>query len=367
MNTRTPLVLSLLLLLVTIVVSPAWANDQIISTVTPLTNPYSNPPIIQINGIAQGNIRLLYTVIGTSFPCGAQDPFATFNLGLVDQSGNNRQGGVYPATLSLADNGNGTPVQLSPNPSSFTVSGVGWNNSSVVTVNVPNCAGLPTADGSVIDGQLGESTNTGAHLDTITSVQVHIMLVYPAQNACLKLYSLESDQDTFDILTSVSVVAPRGTTVKSTNPGSISADSLVVNTCAVPQSYDVMVNLDPDWQTSPGPNAVGNATFTYTTAGEVDPTNYGLATWGAGSPQGQKLCINNFTLTAGDSFLMRVHSQIGSVLVSSLPGYPNNGGNFTFATSLFTPNTSCAGSLLPTSLVSPANPASSALGWTFQQ
>ena len=254
-------------------------------------------------------------------------------------------------------------MQLSGSPASFTVTGIGWNDNSTVTVNVPNCAGLPTADGSVIDGQLGESANTGSHLDTISEIQVHIMLVYPASGPCLKLYSLESDQDTFDLLTSVTVIAPR-TTVKATNPGSMSADALVVNTCAVPETYDVMENLDPNWQTTPGPNAVGNATFTYTTGGEFDPTTYGLATWGAGSPQGQKLCINNFTLQPGDSFLMRVHSQIMNVPVINLPGYPS-GGNFSFSSSLFTPNTSCLGSLLPTSLVSPANPATSSLAWTF--
>jgi hypothetical protein len=282
---------------------------------------------------------------------------------MVDQMGTGTRRGVYPSDLSLADSGNGTPVQLSPSPNDFTVTGIGWNDHSTVTVNI-DCSklGNPT-DGQIIDGQMNEATPSGSHLDTITSVQVHIMLVFPMQNACLKLYSLESDQDTFDLLTSVTVIAPR-TTVKSTNPGTISADALVVNTCAVPEAYDVMENLDSRWQTSPGGNAFGNSTFTYTTAGEVDPNNYGLATWGVGSPQGQKLCINNFTLQPGDSFLMRVHSQIMNVSVSNLPGYPA-GGNFSFSSLLIAPNTGCTGSLLPTTLVSPANPASSNVSWTF--
>src|SRR5215475_800018 len=78
----------------------AWANDQIVSTVTPLTNPYSNTPIIQINGVSQGNIRLVYTVIGTHFPCGPQNPFATFSLSMLDQQGNGPVRGSYPVSLS---------------------------------------------------------------------------------------------------------------------------------------------------------------------------------------------------------------------------------------------------------------------------
>lgn len=362
MKTHAPRTIWLLALLMLLITGAALANDQIVSTVTPLTNPYSNPPIIQINGVQQGNIRLLYTVIGTSFPCGPQNPFATFNLNLVDQQGTGTPPS-YPVSLSLADSGNGTPIQLAPSPGNFSVTGVGWNDNSTVSVNI-DCSKLgPPTDGQVIDGQMNESTPSHSHLDTITSVQVHIMLVFPASGPCLKLYSLESDQDTFDVLTSVTVVAPR-TTVKSTNPGSVSADALVVNTCQVPETYDVMENLDPRWQTSPGGTAFGNSTFTYTTAGEVDPTNYGLATWGVGSPQGQRLCINNFTLQPGDSFLMRVHSQIMNVSVTNLPGYPS-GGNFSFSSSLITPNTACSGTLLPTTLVSPANPGTSSLAWTF--
>ncbi len=83
MKISAPLVILLTLLLFTTTV--AWANDDIISMVTPLTNPYSQPPIIQVNGVSQGHIRLTYTVVGYSFPCGAQNPFATFNLGLLDQ------------------------------------------------------------------------------------------------------------------------------------------------------------------------------------------------------------------------------------------------------------------------------------------
>jgi hypothetical protein len=277
---------------------------------------------------------------------------------MVDQRGSGPIRGSYPADLSLADSGNGTPVQLSPSPNDFTVTGIGWNNNSTVTVNI-DCASLPNpTDGQVIDGQMNESTNTGSHLNTISSVQVHIMLVFPG-NACLKLYSLESDQGTFDLLTSVTVI-PQAAFVKSTDPSAVSVDGMVVNTCTVPETFDLGINLGQYWQNNMGPN-IGSATYTYTTAGAFDPNNYGLAAWGTGTPQGETLCIKNFTLQPGYSFLTRVYSQIiAGTPMTSLPQ-----GSFPFAASLYAPNTSCAGSLLPTTLVSPANPGTSSMTWSF--
>ena len=357
MKHRAPLFASFAAVLV-ITSACAWANDNIVSTVTPLTNPYSNPPIVQINGVSQGNIRLVYTVVGTQFPCGVQNPFATFNLGMVDQRGNGPVRGAYPVALGLSDAGSGTPVQLAPTPDSFTVNGIGWSDNSNVSINI-DCGALPApSDGQVIDGQMNESTNTGSHLNTISTIQVHIMLVFPT-SACLKLYSLESDQNTFDVLTDVKVI-PMTTFTKSTDPSAVSVDGLVVNTCTIPEAYDIAINLGQFWQNVSGPN-IASATYTYTTAGVFDPTNYGLAAWGTGTQQGETLCVKNFTLQPGYSFLMRVYSQI-------IPGTPITNlppGSFGFGAALYTPSSNCAGSLLPSTLVSPANPANSSLSWSF--
>jgi hypothetical protein len=346
----------LLISLLMLTAASAWANDQIVSTVTPVTNPYSSTPIIQINGVSQGNIRLVYTVIGTHFPCGPQNPFATFNLDMLDQQGNGSIRGSYPATLSLADSGNGTPVQLSPSPDTFTVNGIGWSDNSNVSVNI-DCGSLPAPfDGQIIDGQMNQSANNNAHLNTVSSVQVHIMLVFPT--ACLKLYSFESDQNTFDLLTSVKVV-PKTAFVKATNPSAVSVDGMVVNTCSDPQAFDIGINLGQYW-TNTGAN-INAATYTYTTSGEVDPSNYGLSTWGVGTLQGQTLCIKNFTVQPGYSFLTRVYSQImAGTPMMNLPT-----GSFAFGATLYTPSSNCSGNLLPSTLISPNNPASSSLAWSY--
>ncbi|HZP23030.1 MAG TPA: hypothetical protein VFB04_06270 [Terriglobales bacterium] len=335
----------------------AWGNDAIVSTVTPLTNPYSNPPIVQINGVSQGNIRLVYTVVGTQFPCGPQNPFATFNLGMLDQRGSGPVRGSYPATLSLADSGNGTPVQLAPLPNSFTVNGIGWSDNSNVSVNI-DCGSLPApADGQVIDGQMNQSTNNGSHLNTISTIQVHIMLVFPT-NACVKLYSFQSDQNTFDILTGVTVI-PMNSFTKSTDPSSVSVDGMVVNTCTTPQSFDIAANLGQYWQNIAG-SSIGSSTYTYTTAGEFDPTSYGLAAWGTSTPQGETLCVKNFTLAPGYSLLMRVYSVV--VPWTPLVNLPQP---FPYSATLYSPGSNCAGNLLPSTLVGPNNPATSSLPWTY--
>ena len=90
------------------------------------------------------------------------------------------------------------------------------------------------------------------------------MLVFPT-NTCVKLYSLESDQNTFDVLTDVKVI-PLNTFTKSTDPSVVSVDGLVVNTCTAPEAYDVAINLGQFWQNNTGPN-MASSTYTYTTAG----------------------------------------------------------------------------------------------------
>jgi hypothetical protein len=332
----------------------ASANDNIVSSVS---IPSGQPvPIIADNGSASGTIRLNYTYVGTSFPCG---PFAQFTLGLSDQAGGGTAG-TYTSELALAQLGSGTPVQMAALPSLLDVSGPGWSANSTVTVSI-DCSKLVGSprDGDTIDGQIGESisvvgSHANPHVNTITSVQVHITLVVPT--TCIKLYSFESDQDTGDLVTSVVVNASRGT-IRSTNPGQLSVDVLVVNTCQVTETFDALVSLDPMWDTNPHGNP-GNATFTYTTAGEFDPATYSLAAFGSGTPQGEKLCLGNVSLPSGFSFLVRVHSAIIGGSVLNLPA----DGDFDFGGALYSAGSNCAAAYV--GAVDPSNPVWSKVTYT---
>jgi hypothetical protein len=156
--------IGLLVLALAMASTAAFANDQITSTVSRLSGPI---PIIVNNGVPSGTIRLDYTVVGNSIPCGQ---FATFNLALQAAAGTKGQTGSYPAELDLAQSGNGTAVQFTPSPSTFSVSDNAWSGSSIVTVSI-DCSSIgPASDGQTIDGQLNVSTTpSGAHLDTIST------------------------------------------------------------------------------------------------------------------------------------------------------------------------------------------------------
>lgn len=353
---RTYMIFSLALLLAA-ASGTAWANDEIDSTVT---IPAGQPtPIIKNNGVETGTIQLIYTA--TSCAVG---PFAQFSLNLKDVAGTTGTSPTYPITLSLKDDGKGTDAQASPSPNSFSVTGPSgtWSDSSLVTINITSCSNFK--DGAPLIANLQESTPSGSHLDTITSVNVHINAV--VSSACLNLYSFETNQDTGSLLTSVSVNANKGS-VKSTSPGQASVDALVANTCGSQLSFDLQVGLDPQWQTNPSGNP-GNATFTYTTAGELDPvTDFSLITSlinsGTGTPQHEVLCLQNVNLAAGDSFLATVHSEIISgIAVSSLP----SDGDFDFSATIFAPGSSCGTAYATPSIISPSNPATSTLTYTVK-
>ncbi len=347
--------------------SAALANDSIISGVSiPSNQPI---PIVQENGSAKGTIQLYYKAIGSNFPCGE---FAQFSLDLTGQQSTNKQGGSYPAYLKLQQIGNGSAVKLTADPSSWTVPGYDWEGSSTIRIFI-DCSQIPSnpLDGAEIVGNLNESAtiseidNRSAHIDTITNIQVHITLSHPT--TCLKLYSFESYQDpegtnqAGDLLTSIGVTSSNGN-VRSTDPGQVSVDAMVINICTTPQSFDLGIGLDPLFETNPNGNS-GNATFTYRTYGNFEPQTYTLSTFGAGSPEGEILCLGNVTLGAGEAYLVRVHSALQKkLLVSDLP----QDFSFDFGATLFVAATECKGALLDASLVTPANPAESHLAFTLK-
>jgi hypothetical protein len=351
-----------LVLTFALVSTSALANDQLVSSVT---NSASGPQAVIVNnGVPNGTIQLWYAYTGNAYPCGE---FATFNLALQDQIGVNGKSPTYPVELDLAQSGGGTPVQFSPppDPASFEVTAGSLNN-SLVTVSI-DCSNLPAPyDGEDIVGNLNQSTNpAGAHLDTISSIQVHIVLSIPDPSACLKLYSFETDLSSGALLNSIGVTQVSKSPGTLNSAANISVDGLVVNTCPQAQAFDMGIGLNNNWQTNPNGNP-GQATFVYTESGEVpDPTvSFNLSGFGTGTPSGQALCLPGVTLASGDSYLVTVHS--GPIKGTALPSGTSQTGNFAFSASLSTSGSGCsAGAYLPASLVSPSNPAISLLGYSI--
>jgi hypothetical protein len=361
-------------------VSPASANDSLLSGVTiPAGQPV---PIIINNGVPSGTIQLFYTATACSV-----GPFAQFNLNLEDVAGRGASP-PYPVTVSFSDVGAGTAAQASADPASLDVPGAGWIAGSdvdgdggspaasavLVTVSVTRCDWF--TNGGTAIANLRESAPGRSHLNTISNVNVHITAV--DADACLNLYSFETNQDSGDALASVVVNAKTNDSVTGTDPGQASVDALVVNTCAESYSFDLGVGLDPEWQTNPHDNP-GNATFTYmnnSTVQEIDPGTFNITALGSGAPQGESLCLSNVTLPAGQTFLAMVHSELnthfnGNLTVSLLPA--DSPADFDFNATIFQPNSSCGVAYPTPSIInadqvdapSPANPAEATSDLTF--
>ena len=331
------------------------ANDAVQATVTPNTPP---TPIVLQNGTgltpgtyATGTIQLFYTVQAFQFPVGQ---FATFNLGLAIAAGKSNPATAYPVPLTLKQTGS-SQLTLTPASSSFSVTSASWTDTTLVTISIP--AGVSSDDGTDLVGNLQIETDGQRHLDTVTTIQVHIKLVYPT--SCLKLYDFVTDEAFTQIVTTTNVnVNNNNGKVTAINPyGQLSENVLVVNTCSTSQTFDVKVTLDAWFKTNPSGNP-GNAVFTYSTTGELDASSFNIAPFiGTDTPQGQSLQLTNITVAAGDMFLMTVHMSInkGAVWTGGATG------TFSFTSELFVSGT---GFVTPLSPVDPASAATAAVTYT---
>jgi hypothetical protein len=326
------------------------AKDAVMASVS---GPYTgSTPVVVVNGnpyssgtYAVGTIQLFYDVHAYQFPSG---PFASFRLSLEDlQVNTTGQTPTYPVTLNLVQTGSAN-LALTPTMNSFSVTGPGWTASTAVTISIPSSvASNPSlnTDGTDLVGNLQLQTSPqGSKLDTVTTVQVHIRLAWPT--ACLKVYDFVTSQDLTSLATVLQVElfkhGPHAGETSSTQPyPQLSDNILVVNTCPTPESFDLLITMDPDFQITA--NSHGNSVFTYLKAGTADPSTFNAGSFGTGTPNGSNLCVGNVTIPAGDTLLATTHISIGTFPASSLPA----DSDFDFSGSLHLPNTACAGALDP--------------------
>jgi hypothetical protein len=322
------------LVALTILCGPAaFATDVVQTSVTGVTP----AAVVTPNGqgsYSPGQIEILYTVVAPQFAAG---PFGSFILNLQDlQKNSTGKSPTYPAPLSLTQTGS-TQLELTPDASSFSVTAVGWTGSTTVNISIPQSVVNDSSnaiDGTTLVANLQVSSED-SHLGTNTSVQVKIKLSVPKSSTCLNVYHFATDQDFTQILSSVGVNINKKNNIVATNPGQLSDNTLVVNTCGVPETFDVKVALDSHWQTNPNNNP-GNAVFTYNTTGEIDETSFNISSFGLGTPQGQNMCIQNVSVAAGDTFLMAVHMGIITGPNSLL-----SNGLFNFTGGLYSANSNC--------------------------
>jgi hypothetical protein len=339
---------------------PALAGDAIKASVEPI----SPSPVVTVNGsgytpgtYAIGTIQLFYTVVDTHFTPGT---FATFTLKLEDttnyKSGQNTS---YPVTLNLDQTGSKNLLLLPAQPS-FRVTDATWSGSTVVTIAIP--PDVPDADGTELVGNLQLETDPpGSHLDTVTTVQVHVRLVHPA-GACLRTYDFITDENLAALAAPLAVNVKNGE-IKSTNPGQLSDNVFVVNACSEPESFDLRILLDAAFKTNPSSNP-GNAVFTYVTVGTTAPLVSTVASFKAGTETkyGQALCLPAITLEPNQTLLATVHMALNkAVAPCALPTGPSQ---FSFSAEVRLPGTTCGADAL--SSLATSNPVEATLTYDLK-
>ncbi len=297
-------------------------------------------PLMTVNGSGQtpgtyaiGTIQLWYTVTAFTFPSGE---IANFDLNLqynVDPQ--KPKTPTYPVTLTVRQVGK--DLTLAPNPSSVAVTDTNFSGTSRITISVPD--GAPSADGTELVGNLQLETPGNSRLGTVTTVQVHVKLVYPT--ACLKLYDFITKQG-LDPFSSLTVNVNRNQKITGTNPPQLSDNILLVNTCSMPHDFSLEARLDSDFATNPSGNP-GNAVFLYTSSDTAEPTVSTISSYatGVGAAKQQATCLPGLTIQAHQTILMAVHMALNNKILNpdALPA------KFAFGASVYGATGACSGSL----------------------
>ena len=311
---------------------------------------------------AVGTLKLHYSDVASTWTAGF---FTNFTLHIAVQTGKPKPPTVYPANLQFwqAGSGLGLTVTACTNlvDASFSNSTLTLNDSSAqadctVQVSIPPQDPSMNFDGAELVGNLQMSTDPGTHLDTVTTIQVHIMLVIP--NACLKLYNVITDNgvtyvvDTYQIGAKSNPSGQAGN-VQTKSPNNPSDLVYIVNTCAESYPVDIGVNLQSHF--APSPSTGNNLFFFSSSVFDQNPDDF-LTSWGnnefsqAATPtQGaSSLCLVNKTVAANTTYLVKEGIDLTDSNVITLPNYPGStlvdfDGTFSsFTSGVFNANSNCS-------------------------
>jgi len=321
-----------------------WAGDNISVSLQEI----SPAPAIKMNDkdVTQGALQFWYTVTAFKFTPGL---FGTFRIDMKDVHLNGPLNASYPAPLALNQN-NPHNLILTPVPAAFSVSGQGWTDHTIVTIEIPS--GVPNTDGTDLVGDLKLNIPGANKVVTPANVQVHIRLVHPTY--CLKVYNFMADagaetlyDDTFRL-----DVRVKDDEASSTSPGTSSYNILVANVCGERKAVDIGAVLDPSW-TVVGAQGVK----LYSATGDITLTGYDNNLFGEPLINGTDVCFQNAAILTGQTVLLNIKVTLGSKLAESAIGV----SPFTFGGGLRQAATDCKASLEP--LANP-NPVSANLGFT---
>ena len=298
----------------------AWAKDAVVAEVTVPMTP-SNPIIIQngtqysLGTYAIGTIQLFYTVPGYQFTAG---DFGYFTLGLSIQAGKSTPTTNYPVALTLKQTGSAN-LDLVPDTYSFSADSASWLGSTKVHINIPaSVADDPTfqVDGAELVANLQMTVPNRSYLDTVTTIQVHLILAHPT--TCLKAYSFITNNDNTAEVDPIRISKQSNNQKVSSNPQNPHYILVVTNTCSIAQCIDTRFALNSDFQLK-GAQAVKTFSSNSLIDTFSDVANF-FGTNSTADPEGVSTCLTakasalcgsgGIAVLGGESFLLKADFQI---------------------------------------------------------
>jgi hypothetical protein len=304
--------------------SLAWAKDAVVAEVTPITP--SNPIMIHngtqysLGTYAIGTIQLFYAVQGYQFTAGN---FGSFTLDLSIQAGKSTPTTNYPVALTLKQTGSAN-LDLVPATYNFTVDNASWHGSTTVDINIPaSVADNPTfqVDGAELVANLQMEVPNGSKLDTVTTIQVHLILAHPT--ACLKAYSFITNNDNTAEVDPILISKNSHNLDVSSNPQNPHYILVVTNTCSVAQCIDTRFALNSNFQLKASQEETGQPVKIFSSNSLIetfsDVSNF-FGTNPTPDPAGVSMCLTaeasvlcgsgGIPVLGGQSFLLKADFKI---------------------------------------------------------
>jgi hypothetical protein len=308
------------MVLVALMSASALAKDAVKTAVT------NTDALIVENGNAYsqgtyaiGTIQLFYTVQGTAWPAGVD--IGSFDLSFAIQAGGNKPFTSYPTSLTASQIG--SDDLLLSLPGTFSVGDASWTTGPhTVQIDVnPALAGQPAEDGAELVANVKLSAPGGANLDTVTNIQVHVLLVHPTE--CVKLYNVITDQGMSMNLSElgIGVSVNRQGKVSSTPP-QMSDNVIVVNTCSDQQEFELGAFINGNFELANGQPV---KSYISSTDDFLTGITSGITLIG-GKPHGASTCLG-FTGTSalpGNSMLlitMHMSMKDSAAVLGSYTGF----------------------------------------------
>jgi hypothetical protein len=308
------------MVLVALLSASALAKDAVktaVSNPSPAALVVENGNAYSQGTYAIGTIQLFYTVEGFTWPASV----GSFDLSFAIQAGSTRPFTSYPTSLTASQIGS-DDLSLSL-PGTFSVGSAAWTtgpHNIQIDVN-PALVGQPADDGAELVANVKLSAPGGANLDTVTNIQVHVLLVHPTE--CLKLYNVITDQGMTTNLSElgIGVSVNRQGKVSSTPP-QMSNNIIVVNTCSDQQEFELGAFINGNFELANGQPV---KSYISSTDDFLTGITSGITLIG-GKPHGASTCLG-FTGTSalpGNSMLlitMHMSMKDSAAVLGSYTGF----------------------------------------------